>query len=136
MRVARKSRNLSAAEISIAKAVFQNSLPAWGSIRITDGLGPIPGLDNPYTDTITGFYEINVGPDVYPDATPSTWLPGFGQYRHIFVHEMTHVWQYYHGYGVVTGSIWANKFGKGYDYTIEDSDSWSTYNIEQQAHLV
>jgi hypothetical protein len=138
MRRVRESRHLSNAEVLYATVVFQSSLPPWSQIWITDGLGPIPGYDNPYTDKVitSGHYAINVGPDVYPDTTQNKSLSGFGKYRDIFIHEMTHVWQYYHGYAVVTGSMWANTFGKGYDYTIEWSDSWDSYNVEQQAHLV
>jgi hypothetical protein len=138
MRIVRNSRNLSGAEILLATNVFHQSLPPWPKIRITDGLGPIPTYDNPYTNKaiISGNYEINVGPDVYPDATLDHWLPGFGKYRNIFIHEMTHVWQYYHGYSVVSGSFWANTFGKGYDHTVEWKDRWESYNVEQQAQLV
>jgi hypothetical protein len=42
MRIARKSRNLSGDEINLAAQVFQDSLPSWGRIFITDRLGPIP----------------------------------------------------------------------------------------------
>jgi hypothetical protein len=57
--------------------------------------------------------------------------------RHTFIHEMTHVWQYYHGYWVVSRSGWAYSwFGAGTDYTVEASDAWDDFNVEQQAHLV
>jgi hypothetical protein len=57
-------------------------------------------------------------------------------YRNIFIHEMTHVWQYYHGYWVVLRSLWANTLGAGYNYTIGALDAWDDYNVEQQAQLV
>jgi hypothetical protein len=78
-----------------------------------------------------------VGPSVYPDATLTTTFGGFGSYRDIFIHEMTHVWQYYHGYWVVLRSAWANsRFGAGYSYTVQASDAWDDFNVEQQASLV
>jgi hypothetical protein len=136
MRIARKSRNLSGDEINLAAQVFQDSLPSWGRIFITDGLGPIPGYDNPYTQDVKLTYSVNVGPEVYPDATLTTDYLGFGTYRNILIHEMTHVWQYYHGYWVILRSIWANRHATGYEYTIEASDAWDDFNVEQQAHLV
>ena len=55
----------------------------------------------------------------------------------LFIHEMTHVWQYYHGYWVVLRSAWANsKLGAGYGYTLQASDAWDDFNVEQQASLV
>ena len=136
MRFARNGRGLSSAEIALATSVFQTSLPAWRRIKITDGLGPIPTYDNPFTEEALGLFVLNLGPDIYPDASLARVLPGFGVYRNIFIHEMTHVWQYYHGYWVVLRSFWANTLGRGYDYTVEASDAWDDYNVEQQAALV
>jgi hypothetical protein len=94
MRIARNSRNLSSGEIHFAAQVFEDSLPEWGRISITDGLGPIPGFDNPFTNQMGPTFTLNLGPDVYPDATLTTNYLGFGTYRNILIHEMTHVWQY------------------------------------------
>ena len=52
------------------------------------------------------------------------------------IHELTHVWQFYHGYWVVLRSFWANVPGKGYHYTLEESDAWDDFNVEQQASIV
>ena len=35
----------------------------------------------------------------------------------VFVHEMTHVWQFHRGDSVKTRSIHAQKFGAGYEFT-------------------
>jgi hypothetical protein len=61
---------------------------------------------------------------------------GFGTCLNVLIHELTHVWQYYHGYAVIRGSVWANTLGKGYDYTVENSDAWDDFNVEQQAQMV
>jgi len=45
-------------------------------------------------------------------------------------------WQYYHGFWVVLRSAWANKWGKGYADTLEDSDAWDDFNVEERASLV
>jgi hypothetical protein len=137
MRVDTKMRDLSSAEIGLAHGVFRNSLPAWSRIKITDGLGPVPGYDDAYTTEDAPWFFLHLGPDMYPDASLATVHPRFGQYRHTFIHEMTHVWQYYHGYWVVLRSGWAYSwFGAGTDYTVEASDAWDDFNVEQQAHLV
>jgi hypothetical protein len=97
-------------------------------------LGPVPGLDNPFTAHEFGLFWINVGPEVYPDAALAQQYGGFGSRKAILIHEMTHVWQYYHGYSVELRSLWANRWGAGYNYTV--GEEWGDYNVEQQAHLV
>ena len=135
MRFARNVRQLSKDEISLAFEVFKNSLPSWERIVITDGLGPLPTYNHPYTDNITGLFRLNLGPEVYTDAADDTKYYGdYGRYDALFIHEMTHVWQYYHGYGVVLRSLWANTLGAGYEYT--PGNPWDDYNVEQQAHII
>lgn len=136
MRIARNMRNLSSAERRLAAGVFGDSLPAWNRIFITDGLGPIPGYDNPYTDEGMGLFTINVGPNMYPDLSLTTVDPDFGVYRDTLIHEMTHVWQYYQGYWVVLRSLWANTGGSGYTYSLGEDDAWDDFNVEQQASIV
>jgi hypothetical protein len=134
-------RPLSQAEIDEAAKVFEDSLPSWGRIFITDGLGPpAPLLNNPYTDDHGIGFNINVGPLIYDDLLRGIEFPPFGIDKNILIHEMTHVWQYYHGYHVVASSVWANavdKLGIGpdaYRYTV--GQAWNSYNVEQQAQLV
>jgi len=53
-------------------------------------------------------------------------------YRHWFIHEMTHVWQYQLGYPV-------KRVGMSrphYDYILEASKSFSDYNMEQQGDII
>jgi hypothetical protein len=135
MRIARKMRKLSGAETSLATRVFGDSLPSFGRIMITDGLGPIPGYDNPYTEEKMGLFFLNLGPEVYANAIDtSKYYSGYGRYDAIFIHEMTHVWQYDKGYWVVLRSLWANTAGAGYNYT--PGAPWDDYNVEQQAQIV
>jgi hypothetical protein len=108
MRIARNSRKLSDPERTLAGQVFHGSLPSWGRILIADGLGPLPGRDNPYTDDVGGMYMVNVGPDYYPDLTSFTDY-GFASGPRLLIHELTHVWQYDHGYWVILRSAWANR---------------------------
>jgi hypothetical protein len=135
MRFARDSRKISGAEQRLAESVFHDSLPDWKRINITDALGPVPGVDRPYTDESMREFWVNVGPDYYPNLDRATDY-GYSSARNLLIHELTHVWQYYHGYWVVLRSLWANQWGKGYSYTIEESDAWNDFNVEQQAQIV
>jgi hypothetical protein len=59
----------------------------------------------------------------------------------IFFHEMTHVWQYFHGI-----SVWRSaaqvlfdyhfKYGEGYPYSLRSGRKFLQFNIEQQASIV
>lgn len=134
MRIARNLRKLSSAETNLARQVFGESLP-WGRIVITDGLGPLPWQDNAYTDTAFGIFSLNLGPEVYPNAIDSTrYYDGNTSYDALFIHELTHVWQYDKGYWVVLRSVWAYTGGSGLSYT--PGDPWNDYNVEQQAQIV
>jgi hypothetical protein len=134
-------RLLSGFEISLAWQVFHNSLPPWRRIRIGDGL--IPCCDrNPYAVELPDFgvfggsiFVVNLGPDIYPNAAENgKYYRRFGRYDQIFIHELTHVWQYYQGYWVILRSAYANKLGAGYKYA--PGAPWDSYNVEQQADIV
>lgn len=131
MRTRTDTRRLSATERKIITDVFDDSLPAWDRILLTDGLG---GGDRPFTMPAAFFYWIHVGPKVYPDASLTLPFDSESRYVDVLVHEMTHVWQYYHGYSVVLSSAWAQTGGSGYSYTV--GKDWGDYNSEQQAQLV
>jgi hypothetical protein len=119
--------------------VFQGTLPPWQKIGIGDGLGM---GDRPWTDTVSSGassdhpeirYAINVGDYAYEDLNLRKWTE-YGLLCDLLVHEMTHVWQYFHGVGVKVGSAWANTLGAGYEF--EAGDPWDEYNVEQQAAIV
>jgi hypothetical protein len=138
MRFARNSRNLSEPEKALVTRVFGSTLPPWNQIFVSDGLGI---GDRPWTDqeydqeSLHGrMYSVNLGTLCYPDCTSRANWPGFGRIDTVFVHEMTHVWQYFHNYFVVLSSMWGQSFGDGYDYVL--GSSWNDYNVEQQASLV
>jgi hypothetical protein len=136
MRFATKERGLNHNERILAGNVFDDSLPSWERIRITDGMGPIPGYDKPYTDQVAMMFVLNVGPDYYPNMDNDDDHDHWGTSRALLIHELTHVWQFYHGYWVALRSFWANVPGKGYYYTLEESDAWDDFNVEQQASIV
>lgn len=136
MRIARNMRNLSEPEEKFALSIFDATLPPWKRIFITDGLG---FGDAPWTDHPTDFiYQINMGPVGYPNAIDSskdltTPRGKFGSIRDNFIHEMVHVWQYFHGSFVKTSSLWSHVSG-GYIPVL--GKDWDDYNVEQQAVIV
>ena len=132
MKIGTHGRILSPDERALATRVFGPTLPPWGRILVDDGLG---FHDAPYTlDGPPGFYVIHIGPKAYPDCTSTALLPGFGRIDAIFIHEMTHVWQYGKGYNVKLSSMWAQTAGEGYGYV--SGKPWDDYNVEQQAAIV
>jgi hypothetical protein len=142
------ARVLDAHEQGFARKVFGPTLPSWDSIAITNGLG---GDGRPWTNDgpfFTGSnpmvpnmrYAINLGNVAFKDLTsqgPTLGLlcADFGRICDLFVHEMTHVWQAFNDSNWTMGrSLWAQLIGAGYEYT--PGDTWDSYNVEQQAHIV
>ena len=132
-------RNLRPSEHMLVWTVFRDTLPSSRVIGIGDGLG---FGDRPWTDWGSGYdsllpdmqFQINLGDYASVDLSLKTWTPYDGNVSDLLIHEMTHVWQYWHGFGVKASSIWANTLGAGYDFTA--GDPWDDYNAEQQASIV
>ena len=132
MRIGLSARYLSAAEQTLASSVFGSTLPSWTKIMIDDGLGV---GDRPYTlDTAINITVLHVGPTCYPDCTSRASWGSFGRIDTVFIHEMTHVWQYGKGYNVKLSSLWGQSFGEGYLPIL--GKAWDDYNVEQQATIV
>ncbi|WHU82110.1 type IV secretion protein Rhs (plasmid) [Pantoea agglomerans pv. betae] len=56
------------------------------------------------------------------------------QFQHLFIHEMSHVWQYQRGIwvrmrGLVSGFV-------SYEYSFEDNKNLLDYRLEQQAQII
>ena len=56
------------------------------------------------------------------------------QYQHLFIHEMSHVWQYQRGIwvrmrGLVSGFV-------SYEYSFENGKTLLDYRLEQQAQII
>jgi type VI secretion system secreted protein VgrG len=61
--------------------------------------------------------------------------------RALFLHEMTHVWQYYHDVPksvefLALAAVNARDYGKSYPYSLDSFQNIYVYNIEQQASIV
>ena len=54
--------------------------------------------------------------------------------RSIFIHEMTHIWQYQQGFPVMfRGAI---RLGLSYDYKLEADKKLQDYNMEAQGNII
>jgi hypothetical protein len=136
-------RLLNTKEQLLTTKVLANTLPPWNQIGIGNGLGlggePWTGPGNAnYPQTPNVRYMINLGAAASTDlaSTSGTYrIPGAdcGTICELFIHEMTHVWQYIHGFSVLASSAWAHTLGS-YDYIA--GGSWDSYNAEQPASIV
>ncbi|MDF3931929.1 type VI secretion system tip protein VgrG, partial [Pseudomonas citronellolis] len=55
----------------------------------------------------------------------------------LFMHEMTHVWQYQLGYRVKWHALWVTSRGaSAYQYQLAASGTLSDYNMEQQGEII
>jgi outer membrane protein OmpA-like peptidoglycan-associated protein len=135
-------RLLTGREQQLIKDVFGiTRLPPFSKIRIRNGISPsnTPITFPNYSD---GTYNISVGQELF-DRDLTTMQSD----RETLVHEMVHVWQYYHGtltrkHGTIA-HIHRNIAGKlgfrGDDYLYEydiTKDSWNDMGFEGQAYLV
>lgn len=136
-----RGRILSHDEARLIRRVFKTTaLPPLSQIRIRDGTSP---TGTAITIPLDGLYNIMVGQDFFVDLS----RPERFSRPRTLVHEMTHVWQYFHGtlsrhHGIKAHS-WRWVVGKlGYpdeDYLYEYdilTDSWNDMGFEGQAQLV
>ena len=135
-------RLLTGKEEALIRKVYLNArLPPFFKIRIRNGLSP-NGTAITFPNYSDGTYNISVGQYLFDND-----LTDFQSGRDTLVHEMTHVWQYYHGlltraHGI-TAHVHRNIAGRlGYpdeDYLYSYNiltDSWNDMGFEGQAQLV
>jgi hypothetical protein len=146
------TRLLRESEVEFARRVFEDKLP-YGRVYLSDNFLPFnketPGRrGTPVTvASASSFlfsralrsYTIFFGPDPFKQGAD---IPDHG---HTFIHELTHVWQGFHGvlgweymaqsllsqgYAILT------KGDRDEAYKYEPGAPWGSYNVEQQAYLV
>ena len=142
------SRPLKNSEIEFARQVFEDHVP-YDRVYLSSRFFPF----NEKTGTtvtaasLASFvplrslrsYTIFVGPRVYDEGADG---PSF---RDTFIHELTHVWQGYHGllgWAYMAQSLLSQgrailtqgDRNKAYDY--KPGRAWDDYNVEQQALIV
>lgn len=135
-------RALQPKEIEVAKRVFKLTLPYADTIGIGDGLGydgrPWTSAGpTEYQQMPQMNYQINIGDAAFgsmisTDAL-STRIPGIpGRIVDGFIHELTHVWQYFRTHSRMR--LWASSVAG--DYKFEPGAAWDDYDVEQQASIV
>ncbi len=58
----------------------------------------------------------------------------FPEFKHLFIHELTHVWQHQNGMWVRTRGLFSNFVD--YNYSLDRKKKLSDYGMEQQASIV
>lgn len=119
-------------EKQFAESVFANTLP-WDKISISNTVGV---GNRPYTTPelkYGGGWILHLGSVLYGNV--------LGNYQHIFIHELVHVWQSYHNpikWAYAANSMCQQivllKGKKAYNYDL--GKDWSDYHAEQQAQIV
>jgi hypothetical protein len=114
-------------------------------------LRPIFGETLPYNDQLLTVNDSELGGRTnsittryIPAMAVSIWTFDFSSApaddKWIFIHEMTHAWQWYHGRNLIWNAvrIWGGykDYEEAYNYNLDDSDSLTGFNIEQQASIV
>ncbi len=135
-----KQRQITSAEYAFAQAnAFNGSLPPMEKIRITNVSGlngtafSVPGID--------GAYYMSLGSG-YDDPTNFT-NPAYPTRGEVFIHEMTHIWQMFHGSFIPGFACHAFinqvdvRLGAGDIYVYGPPTSpWNQFGLEQQAQIV
>lgn len=133
-------RYLTAREITLARVIFKDSIDYF-KVKIINGR--LLGMPNGSKNAMTPFGNIHLPSKDYnaikdfgikdTEATQKIW----------FIHEMTHVWQYQHGFNNARAGINTAINGGyterslAYEYSLADKNKkFNEYNMEQQAEIV
>lgn len=125
-------RKLAPSEKKFLKPIFRDMLP-YGRIVCKVNELDLGGEHNSITPGPNPFFSKLVYCGDFTSA------PNRDQW--IFVHEMVHVWQYYHDISPVNGFI-ANlvnsglKYATSYNYAITGTTKFFDLNIERQASII
>jgi len=140
------TRLLKESEVEFARQVFEDRLP-YGRVYLSDRFFPFNEGTAVTVASVASFvpvrtmrsYTIFVGPEVYAEGADG---PGF---RDTFIHELTHVWQGYHGvlgWAYMVQSMLAQGYAiltqhnRHVAYRYKPGEPWGSYNVEQQARIV
>jgi hypothetical protein len=114
--------------------IFKWTLP-YDKIVCKINTGNVGGVNNSITPTGTPYFSRNVYcADFSADSVSM-------ETKWVFVHEMTHVWQYYHRINVLMSAVGLTivtlgKYENGYPYNLRPVKKFDSFNIEQQASIV
>jgi hypothetical protein len=121
-------RALTQGEIDMASKVFGKAI-TYSRVKVHRGSYFPFNLQDEHT-AVTPNGEIYFLPDDYrADYASSTDF-----FKHWFIHEMVHVWQYQLGYPVKwRGAV---RIGLSYHYQLDESRKLCDYNMEAQGDLI
>lgn len=124
-----KARRLTEGEVEMAKMVFKSSID-YSIVVIHDrGYRLLFGLQGK-SRSVTPNGEIYAGKNHYK----SDYSKSGAFHQGIFIHEMTHVWQYQRGYPVMAARMRHPRMK--YDYELVDGGQLSMLNLEAQADVL
>ena len=125
-------RSLSTGEIAVLRPIFKSSL-AYDRIRCDINKANVGGPANSITPAGIAYFSSHIYNNDFSGEGPD--------YKWIFVHEMTHIWQWQNCNYPVWGAVGAfietlGDYSKAYAYSLSSSKSFGDYNLEQQAAIV
>ena len=125
-------RSLSTGEIALIRPLFKSSL-AYHRVRCDINTANVGGAGNSITPAGVAHFSSYIYNNDFSGEGPD--------YKWVFVHEMTHVWQWQNCIQPVWGAVAAfietlGNYPKAYAYTLNVSKSFRDYNIEQQGAIV
>jgi hypothetical protein len=129
------SRQLTPGEIDLARGVFGNSID-YSKVRVFNRAWM--GVFGNSGDMITPNGNIYVAGD---KARSSDFSQQDQAGQMMFIHEMTHVWQFQHGRNVRGNAVkgWISSgfnYQSTYSYKLDEVKDFTKLGIEQQAHMV
>ncbi|WP_223533285.1 DUF2345 domain-containing protein, partial [Pseudomonas sp. GL-RE-20] len=128
-----KKRSLTSGEIAMARTVFKDAVN-YSKVKVHHGGWWL----------FVGFQNTAVTPNgemYYPEST-KYYRDDFSSTKDdrdkaLFMHEMTHVWQYQLGYPVKKKGLTVSSRGaEAYEYSLFNDGKFSNYNMEQQGEII
>ncbi|WP_425327794.1 type VI secretion system Vgr family protein [Pseudomonas nitroreducens] len=126
-------RSLTAGEIAMARIVFQDAID-YSKVKVhRGGWWLFLGFQNAAV-TPNGEMYFPKSTGLYRDDFSSTTND---RDKALFIHEMTHVWQFQLGYWIKWHALWVTSRGASvYEYELKSGGKLSEYNMEQQGDIV
>ncbi|MCP1418001.1 type VI secretion system secreted protein VgrG [Pseudomonas laurylsulfativorans] len=128
-----KKRSLTSGEIAMAQTVFKDAVN-YSKVKVHHGGWWL----------FAGFQNTAVTPNgemYFPESTELYKDDFYNSDDHrdkaLFMHEMTHVWQYQLGYPVKKAGLTVSSRGaEAYRYSLKKNGKLSDYNMEQQGEII
>jgi hypothetical protein len=130
--LAKPNRPLTAGEIELLKPIFRDGID-YAKVRVINNSFPLQPAN------------VYMTPRGHVYAPGGLWSADFSKAssgtRGVFVHEMTHVWQFANGMdlvgqGFVEFTKHRGQYEKAYPYELERGRDLTEYGMEQQASIV